>query len=211
MGSQSKICWNYCFKTLTAQFELFQFCPRYFRRRSREMGLLVLGHDMSPIIPLMIFSPSKGWWVEVFIVRFYNIFSLCNAVSSFTRFLSYSVANDAAWYSLSAFPLLFQCSFTWTGKAENSSCWRHISRHSNFDSEPLKDMSISCTHHWNARQGEKALLWQIRTCTDLATTGIVDTLCITTLYLSQSLPYFIPLGFALLQSWFRFCFSVYVS
>ncbi|KAK2561802.1 Serine palmitoyltransferase 2 [Acropora cervicornis] len=33
---------------------------KYFRRRSREMGLLVLGHDVSPIIPLMIFSPSKG-------------------------------------------------------------------------------------------------------------------------------------------------------
>jgi len=204
----SKICWNYCFKTLTAQFELFQFCPRYFRRRSREMGLLVLGHDVSPIIPLMIFSPSKGWWVEVFIVRFCNIFSLCNAIFHKASFL---LRWQMARLDLSAFPLRFQCSFTWTGKAENSSCWRLISRHSNFDSEPLKDMSISCTHYWNARQGEKALLWQIRTCTDLATTGIVDTLCITTLYLSQSPPYFIPLGFTLLQSWFRFCFFVCVS
>jgi len=46
------------FKT-KLNFKNIVFYIRYFRRRLDRMGVIVYGHEDSPVVPLMIFFPSK--------------------------------------------------------------------------------------------------------------------------------------------------------
>ena len=33
--------------------------PRYFRQRLQQLGCVVYGHDDSPVVPMMLYSPVK--------------------------------------------------------------------------------------------------------------------------------------------------------
>lgn len=70
-------------KRLTALYEN----NKYFRRRLKEMGFLVFGHEASPIIPLMIYSPNKlAAFFREMVVRKIAVVAICfPAVSNLTQ------------------------------------------------------------------------------------------------------------------------------
>ncbi len=60
--SASKVLGNSHLIKLNSEQERIQRLARntrYFRRRLQQMGGIVYGHDDSPVVPLMIFFPSK--------------------------------------------------------------------------------------------------------------------------------------------------------